>query len=240
MQDERNMQPQHTSVTVELNSAGSRYFDLIAVLFVAVYLISQVSSAKLIQLGPFQFPGAIIVFPIAYIFGDILTEVYGYSRTRRVIWAGFASAVLLSVVLWIVQILPASTSWTNQVAYEAILGVVPRVVVGSILAYWAGEFVNSFILAKMKIWTGGRHLWSRTIGSTVVGQAADSLVFASIAFYGVVPLNVLFSIVGSLYLFKVLYEVIATPITYVIVGWLKRTEGIDVYDRGTNFTPFKL
>lgn len=217
-----------------------KYFDVIACLFVAVYLISQVSSAKLFSFGPFVFPGAIVVFPFAYIFGDILTEVYGYARTRRVIWLGFISAAILAVVLAIVQILPSAPNWTFQHEYEAILGVVPRVVLGSLLAYWAGEFANSFILAKMKIWTGGRKLWSRTIGSTVVGQLVDSAVFGVVAFGGLMPWSVIVTLVGSIYLFKVLYEVAATPLTYVIVNRLKRHEGIDVFDNNTSFTPFKF
>lgn len=217
-----------------------KYFDIVACVFVAVYIISQVSSAKLFSLGPFVFPGAIVIFPFAYIFGDVLTEVYGYARTRRVIWIGFITAALLAVVLAIVQILPSAPSWTFQTEYEAILGVVPRVVLGSLLAYWAGEFVNSFVLAKMKIWTGGRMLWSRTIGSTVVGQLVDSAVFGVVAFAGVIPWSVIVTLVGSIYLFKVLYEVVVTPLTYVIVNWLKKAEGIDVFDKNTDFTPFKF
>lgn len=217
-----------------------KYFDVVACLFVGVYIISQVSSAKLFSLGPFVFPGAIIIFPFAYIFGDILTEVYGFARTRRVIWLGFIAAALLAIVLAIVQFLPAAPSWTFQPAYEQILGIVPRVVLGSLLAYWAGEFANSFILAKMKVWTEGRMLWSRTIGSTVVGQFVDSVVFGAVAFGGIIPWSVIATLVGSIYLFKVIYEIVATPLTYYIVNRLKRAEGIDVYDRQTNFTPFRF
>ncbi len=217
-----------------------RYFDIVACVFVGVYLISQVSSAKLFSLGPFVFPGAVIIFPISYVFGDILTEVYGYARTRRVIWIGFGLAALLAVVLAIVQYLPAAPAWGFQTEYERILGIVPRVVLGSLLAYWAGEFLNSFVLAKMKIWTGGRMLWSRTIGSTVVGQLVDSIVVAAVAFGGVVPPTVLVTIAGSIYVFKVLYEIVATPITYLIVNRLKRAEGIDIYDTETNFSPFRF
>jgi queuosine precursor transporter len=216
-----------------------RYFAVISSLFVAVYLVSQVASTKLIALGPLQVPGAIVIFPIAYIFGDILTEVYGYARTRRTIWAGFISAIFLSVVLWIVQILPPAPSWTKQDAYEAILGFVPRIVLGSILAYWAGEFANSYVLARMKVWTQGRMLWSRTIGSTIVGQGIDSFVFAAVAFGGTIPSAVLFRVMASLYLLKVMYEVLATPLTYAIVFALKRIEGIDVFDRSTDFNPFR-
>jgi queuosine precursor transporter len=208
--------------------------------FIAVYLISQVSSAKLLALGRLSLPGAAVVFPLSYIFGDILTEVYGYAMTRRVIWVGFGAAVLMALVLWIVQVLPSAPGWSNQGAYEAILGVVPRMVAGSIFAYWAGEFTNSYVMAKMKVLTQGRHLWSRTIGSTVVGQAVDSGVFVSIAFSGRLPWPELLHVATSLYFFKVTYEVVATPLTYFAVSWLKKAEGLDVFDRGTNFSPFRL
>lgn len=217
-----------------------KYFDVVSCMFVAVYLISQVASTKLFAVGPFAFPGAIVIFPLAYIFGDILTEVYGFARTRKIIWVGFISAVLMSVVFMVVQYLPPAPSWQFQESYEHILGFVPRVVIGSIAAFWAGEFVNSYVLAKMKVLTNGRMLWTRTIGSTVVGQAIDSIVFAIIAFAGTVPTGVLITIVGSLYLFKVLYEIIATPLTYFVVNSLKRAEGIDVFDRDTNFSPFTI
>jgi uncharacterized integral membrane protein (TIGR00697 family) len=229
-----------TTETESRESREPRYYDIVSSLFVAIYLISQVSSAKLIAFGPFQVPGAIVLFPLAYIFGDILTEVYGYARTRRVIWTGFFSAVLMALVLVVVQHLPSAPDWPNQGAYEKILGFVPRVVLGSILAYWAGEFANSYVLARLKILTQGRHLWSRTIGSTVVGQAVDSLVFATVAFGGVVPVPILVRIVASIYALKVAYEAAATPLTYIVVNHLKRVERMDVYDHHTNFTPFKL
>ena len=219
---------------------GTRYFDVVAMAFVAVYLISQVSSSKLFVVGSLQLPGAAVVFPLSYVFGDILTEVYGYDRTRRVIWAGFASAILMALVLWVVQILPPAPGWPDQPAYEAILGVVPRMVLGSITAYWAGEFTNSYIMAKMKLLTNGRHLWTRTVGSTVIGQAVDSTVFILVAFAGRLPWGVLFQIAATLYMAKVVYEIAATPLTYWIVRQLKKAEGIDVFDRKTDFTPFKL
>jgi hypothetical protein len=219
---------------------GARYFDVASTAFVAVYLISQVSSSKLFVIGGLQLPGAAVVFPLSYIFGDILTEVYGYARTRRVIWMGFGSAVVMAVVLWIVQALPPAPDWPNQAAYEAILGVVPRMVLGSIAAYWAGEFTNSYIMAKMKLLTNGRHLWTRTVGSTVIGQAVDSTVFILVAFAGRLAWASLFQVAATLYLFKVAYEIAATPLTYAIVRWLKRVEGVDVYDRQTDFTPFRL
>jgi hypothetical protein len=234
--------PPATKSTTDIPSPipGTRYFDLVAMAFVAVYLISQVSSSKLFVIGRLQLPGAAVVFPLSYIFGDILTEVYGYARTRRVIWTGFALAIVMALVLWIVQILPPAPGWTDQAAYEAILGVVPRMVLGSIAAFWAGEFTNSYIMAKMKLLTDGRYLWTRTVGSTVVGQAVDSSVFMMVAFAGRIPWSVLIQIASTLYLAKVIYEVAATPLTYLIVKWLKRVEQIDVYDRKTDFTPFKL
>jgi len=219
---------------------GTRYFDIVAVAFVSVYLISQVSSSKLFMIGRVQLPGAAVVFPLSYIFGDILTEVYGYARTRRVIWAGFGAAVLMALFLWIVQVLPPASGWADQAAYEAILGVVPRMVLGSIVAYWAGEFANSYVMARMKVLTDGRHLWTRTVGSTVVGQAVDSGVFITVAFAGRLPWGAMLQIAGSLYLFKVAYEVVATPVTYAVVRWLKRAEQVDVFDRATDFTPFRF
>lgn len=226
--------------TPQIDERSFKYFDVTACAFVAVYLISQVSTVKLFAIGPFQFPGAIIIFPFAYIFGDILTEVYGYSKTRKIIWVGFFAATLMSIVLWIVQRLPPAPGWPNQQAYENLLGVVPRVALGSVIAYWAGEFANSYVLAKMKIRTAGRYLWTRTIGSTVVGQAVDSLVFISIVFVGTVPIETLMRIIASVYIFKVCYEVAATPLTYWIVNGLKRAEGVDVYDTTTRFNPFKF
>jgi queuosine precursor transporter len=223
-----------------LPSPSPKHFDLVCSLFVAVYLISQVSSAKLFAIGPFQFPGGIIIFPIAYIFGDILTEVYGYNLARRSIWLGFCAALLMSAVLLIVQQLPAAPAWGNQRAYESILGFVPRITVASIAAYWMGEFANSYVLARMKILTRGRWLWTRTVGSTVVGQAVDSVVFGTVALTGVVPPQTLLTIILSIYLFKVAYEVVATPLTYIVVNHLKRIEGIDVFDYETKFSPFRF
>jgi len=221
-------------------AAGFKCFDIVAIAFVSVYLISQVASSKLFALGRLQLPGAAVVFPLAYIFGDILTEVYGYARTRRVIWAGFGAAVLMALALWIVQILPPAPTWPDQKAYQAILGAVPRLVLGSIVAYWAGEFANSYVMAKMKMLTRGRHLWTRTMGSTVVGQAVDSTVFIFVAFAGRLPAGVMIQIAGTLYVFKVAYEIAATPLTYAVVRWLKRVEQVDVFDWTTNFTPFRL
>ncbi len=218
----------------------SKYFAIISSIFVAVLLISNTVVTKLFSLGPFIFTGAIFVFPISYIFGDILTEVYGYSRSRIIIWTGFFCLLLMAILYYIVGLLPSAPGWNNQEAYQAILGIVPRIVFASFIGYWAGEFSNSFILAKMKILTKGKYLWTRTISSTIVGEGVDTALFISIAFFGILPNNILLIAGLSGYAFKVIFEIIATPITYLIVAFLKRKEGIDYYDSNTNFNPFQL
>lgn len=216
------------------------YFDFILGFFVAVTLVSNVVSAKILQLGPFTFDGGTILFPLAYIFGDILTEVYGYKKSRRVIWIGFGANFLMALVFIIVGKLTPAADWANQSAYDAILGWVPRIVIASLIAYWAGSFSNSFILAKMKVWTKGKWLWTRTIGSTIVGEGIDTLLFCLIAFYGQLPTSLLITVIISNYVFKVGVEVVFTPITYAIVGFLKKKEQSDIFDEKTNFNPFKL
>lgn len=217
-----------------------KYYDIITGLFVSVLIISNIASAKVARIGIFNFDGGTILFPISYIFGDILTEVYGYTKSRRIIWTGFFCLILMALTLAAVQYLPAAKDWTNQQAYETILGFMPRLVIASITAYWLGEFTNSFVLAKMKIWTGGKHLWARTIGSTIFGEGVDSLVFGLIAFYGTMPFFAVANLMGTIYVFKVLFEAFATPLTYKIVSFLKREESTDVYDKNTNFNPFYL
>lgn len=217
-----------------------RHFDLVMALFVAVVLISNVASTKFVKLGPFSFDGGTILFPVSYIFGDILTEVYGYRRSRRVIWTGFGCAALMAGVLALVGALPAAEGWENQAAYQAILGTTPRIVLGSLVAYFAGEFSNSFVLAKMKIWSQGRWLWTRTIASTLVGEGVDSVLFVLIAFAGAIPWSLLWVTVASNYLFKCGVEALMTPVTYWVTGALKRSEQEDVYDVGTDFNPFKM
>jgi uncharacterized integral membrane protein (TIGR00697 family) len=217
-----------------------KYFDLIMALFVAVLLISNIASSKILILGPFTFDGGTLLFPISYIFGDILTEVYGYRRSRRVIWAGFGSAALMAGVLALVGALPPAEGWENQEAYEAILGTTPRIVLGSLVAYFAGEFSNSYTLAKMKVLTQGRWLWTRTIGSTLVGEGVDTILFVTIAFAGTMPWALFWSIVVSNYVFKVALEAIMTPATYRTTNFLKRSENEDVYDVDTDFNPFRL
>lgn len=219
---------------------NSKYFLYIAILFVAVLMTSNTVAVKLIQIGPFVFAGAIFIFPISYIFGDILTEVYGYKASRKIIWSGFVALILMSFCYWFIQVLPAPGFWQNQSAYKMILGAVPRIVLGSIIAYFLGEFSNSYVLSKMKVWSEGKYLWIRTISSTVVGEGVDTLIFGIIVFAGTIPIAALATLIISGYLAKVAYEVIFTPVTYLIVNKLKRAEGIDVYDRGISYNPFLL
>jgi uncharacterized integral membrane protein (TIGR00697 family) len=193
-----------------------------------------------VQLWKFSFDGGTILFPISYIFGDILTEVYGYSQGRKVIWIGFLSALLMSLTLGLVALLKPAAGWQYQDAYMKILGQTPRIVTASLIAYFAGEFSNSFVLAKMKIMTKGRWLFTRTIGSTIVGEGIDTLIFVTIAFFGLYSNRLLFIIIVSNYVFKVSFEVVLTPLTYKIVGFLKKSERVDWYDYRTNFNPFKF
>lgn len=215
-----------------------RYLDFITAAFVAVLLVSNVASTKIVAFGPFSFDGGTLLFPLAYIFGDILTEVYGYARSRRVIWIGFFWLLAAAVVFAIVDWLPPAADWPNQDAFNAILGQTPRIVAASLLAYFAGEFANSFVLAKMKVATEGRWLWTRTIGSTLVGEGIDTVVFVLVAFYGVLPNALLWAVLVSNYIFKVGVEVLFTPVTYRVVAFLKRAEHEDYYDVDTDFNPF--
>jgi uncharacterized integral membrane protein (TIGR00697 family) len=216
------------------------HIDTVSALFVAVLLISNVASAKIVDLGVFTFDGGTLLFPLSYIFGDILTEVYGYARSRKVIWLGFGSALLMSCVLIVVGRLPPARGWENQEAYEKILGLTPRIVAASLIAYFAGEFSNSFVLAKMKVLTSGRHLWARTIGSTLVGELVDTLLFVLIAFFGTLDGRLLLAVILSNYVFKTAVEAALTPVTYRAVAALKKSEGEDFYDRRTNFNPFRF
>ncbi len=208
--------------------------------FVAVLMISNVVSAKILVFGPFTFDGGTILFPLSYIFGDVLTEVYGYARSRRVIWTGFAAALAMALIFALVGALPPAEGWGGQEAYETILGMTPRIVAASLIAYFAGEFSNSWVLARMKILTRGRWLWMRTIGSTLVGEGVDTLLFVLIAFYGALPWGLLLTVIISNYVFKCGVEALATPLTYRIVNGLKRAEQEDYYDYDTDFNPFKV
>ena len=236
-----------------MNDKNYRYFDIILGLFVAVLIISNIaSSAKIVDWGfgvlgiRLAFDAGTILFPLSYIFGDILTEVYGYRRSRRVIWTGFFSLALAAFIFWIVGLLPGETTWqgyAGDTAYQAILGGMSSggIVLASLTAYWLGEFSNSFVLAKMKILTNGRWLWSRTIGSTLIGELVDTVIFVVVASaFGVFPWSLFFTLTVSNYVFKVVMEVLMTPVTYWVVSSLKRAEGEDVYDRDTNFNPFRV
>jgi uncharacterized integral membrane protein (TIGR00697 family) len=215
-----------------------KYYDLLASIFIVVLVISNLIGQKICSFGPFRVSGAQLLFPITYIFGDIFTEVYGYAGSRRAIWLGFFASALLSVFGLIVVALPAAPDWHGQAAFETVFGFVPRMVAASLIAYWAGEFANSFVLSKMKLLTGGRMLWMRTIGSTVVGQAVDTAVVMTLAFGGTLGAAVVANLILSGYLGKVLYETVMTPLTYLAVNFLKRKEGVDVFDRGVNYNPF--
>ncbi len=217
-----------------------RYLSVITAWFVAVLLISNVASSKMVALGPLSFDGGTLLFPLSYIFGDILTEVYGYRRSRQVIWIGFFAAAVMSLTFIIVGKLPPAADWNGQAAYDQILGLMPRIVLASLVAYFAGAFSNSFILARMKVLTGGRYLWARTIGSTLVGELVDTTLFVAIAFAGVLPTSLLITVAVSNYIFKSAVEILFTPLTYRIVAFLKRTEQVDHYDRDTNFNPFAV
>jgi len=228
-----------------LNGAPLRYFDFVMAAFVTILLLSnvlgagKVATVTLPGIGPWPFGAGILFFPVSYVLGDVLTEVYGYARARRCIWAGFSALLFMAAMSWVVVALPPAPSWTGQSAYEAVFGQVPRIVLASIVAFWAGEFANSFVLAKMKLATRGRMLWARTIGSTVVGQAIDSLIFYPLAFWGVWDGHTLLVVLLTQWALKVGWEALLTPVTYAVVGFLKRREGIDVYDEGTDFTPFR-
>ena len=215
-----------------------KLYDLTLGLFIAVLLISNIASTKIIDIGPFTFDGGTILFPIIYIFDDVLTEVYGFGGSRRIIWSGFFALILMSAVFWIVGMIPPAHGWELQSAYQSILMATPRIALASMVAYFAGEFTNSFILSKMKVWTEGKHLWSRTIGSTIFGEFIDTIIFCTIAFMGVLPNALLVTVMISNYVFKVLYEVVATPITYAVIGAYKKVEGIDTFD--TEYKVFKL
>jgi uncharacterized integral membrane protein (TIGR00697 family) len=213
---------------------------MITVVFITCLITANIMAVKLIAIGGLVLPAAIIIFPISYIIGDILTEVYGYGPARRVIWLGFLCNMFAVLAIWGGQQLPAAGFWDAQAAYERILGYTPRLLMASFLAYLVGEFSNSFVLAKMKIATKGRWLWSRTIASTLVGQGLDSSIFIAIAFAGTMPTGALVNAIVTQWLVKTAYEVLATPVTYIIVNHVKKLEGIDVYDYDTTFNPLHV
>lgn len=218
----------------------SQWFIVVVALFITCLITANIIAVKLISIFGLVLPAAIIIFPISYILGDVLTEVYGYRRARRVIWLGFLCNLIVVVGILLGQILPGAPFWDGQGPYERILGYTPRILAASFLAYLVGEFSNSFVLAKMKIATNGRWLWTRTIGSTLVGQGLDSLVFITLAFVGTIPLTGLVSAILTQWLAKSVYEAAVTPVTYKLVNFLKRHEGLDVYDYDTPFNPLLI
>jgi hypothetical protein len=231
------------------NQGGERsykYYDFCMAAYVCILLCAnligpaKVSTIQLPILGTVDYVAGVLFFPISYFFGDVLTEVYGYGRDRRVVWAGFGALVFSAIMTSTIVALPAASWWHNQAAVETIFGATPRIVAGSMIAFWCGSFVNSYVLAKMKVLTGGRYLWMRAIGSTMCGELVDSALFYTIAFYGTWETRHLVAVTLAQYGFKVLWETLATPLTYWVVGFLKRAENEDFYDRDTNFTPFSL
>ena len=237
-----------------------RYFDYVMMAFVAILLLSNlIGASKLARVGGITFGAGILFFPVSYVIGDVLTEVYGYANARRCVWAGFGALIFMALMSTVVVAMPPFADWQCaassdpmfarvlekdgagaicQATYESVFGSTWRIVIASLLAFWAGEFVNSFVLAKMKIWTAGKHLWTRTIGSTVFGQAVDSAIFYPIAFLGVWDNQAVVTVMFTNWGMKVAWEALLTPVTYGVVGWLKGREGVDVYDEGTEFSPF--
>lgn len=220
-------------------TAYSPLFVAATGLFIACLVAANIISVKLIAIGGWFVPAGVVIFPVSYILGDVLTEVYGYRSARRVIWLGFLCNLVVVAAIWVAGLWPAAPFWKDQPAWDAILGFTPRLLAASFVAYLIGEFANSFVLARMKIATQGRWLWSRTIGSTIVGEGLDSLVFITIAFAGLPNFDLTTAILTQ-WTIKVIYEVAATPLTYLVVTYLKRKEGIDVYDRDTQFNPLAL
>jgi queuosine precursor transporter len=233
--------------TRAVNVSHFKHFDLVMAAFVAILLLSNLIGASkraeldLPVIGIWSFGAGVMFFPVSYIIGDVLTEVYGYAKARRVIWTGFAALLFMAFMSWVVVSLPPAQGWDGQEAYVKVFGNTWRIVAASMIAFWSGEFANSIVLARMKILTQGKHLWSRTIGSTIVGQGVDSLIFYPLAFWGLEgwPPEQVMQVVISQFVLKVTWEALLTPVTYTVVGWLKREEGVDVYDEGTDFSPFR-
>lgn len=220
--------------------AGYRFFHGIAMVFVASLMISNTIAVKIIEVGGFILPAGIICFPIAYIFGDVITEIYGYERNRSIIWWGFGCLALMSILYYIATLLPSAVFWKDQLAFEKLFGFIPRITIASFIAYLLGSFLNAFVMSVMKVKMKGKHLWVRTISSTILGEGVDSLIFNFLAFYGVFELNNILYIAFSGFLLKTFYEIVATPATYLIVRKLKQLEKEDKYDIGISYTPFKL
>ncbi|MEI7725798.1 MAG: queuosine precursor transporter [Bacteroidota bacterium] len=225
----------------DLPARNFRFYDLIMAAFVTVIIATNMIGAeKVVTVFGFTFGGGILFFPISYFFNDILTEVYGYARSRKVVWAGFISLFFTMIMAQVIVALPPARGWMHQQAYEIVYGQTPRIVIASLIAFLCGEFANSVVLAKMKVIFNGKHLWTRTIGSTIVGEAVDSVIFYPAAFFGFWSASLLIKVMIMNYLIKVTWEIVATPLTYQVVNFLKRAENEDFYDRNTNFTPFSL
>jgi uncharacterized integral membrane protein (TIGR00697 family) len=246
MNDEDKLQA--LANTQQISEQSFRYFDFVmAATCVVVVCSNIIGAAKVASISGFSFGAGVLFFPISYVLGDVLTEVYGYSRARRVIWAGSAAALFAALMAAFITAMPADETWNRDVGgirlqdvFALNFGQAPRIVASSLIAIWAGEFVNAFVLAKMKIISQGKALYQRTIGSTIFGQAIDTLIFYPLAFLGVWPLELIITVMISNYLLKVLWEIMLTPLTYFVINTLKRKEGVDVYDKDTNFTPFSI
>ncbi len=252
-QTEANGAPPHDVHKIEKASALSahrfQYYDFMMAAFVAVLICSNlIGAAKLVQFNEWEifgwpvgvFGAGILFFPLSYVLGDVLTEVYGYARARRVVWAGFAAVLFMAFMAWAVVAMPPAPGWGGQAAYEEVFGLTWRIVLASVIAFWAGELSNAFVMARMKVWSAGKHLWQRTIGSTIVGQGVDSALFYPIAFLGYWTTSQVITVLVTNYFLKVLWEALLTPVTYKLVAMLKRAEGVDVYDSETKFTPFSI
>jgi uncharacterized integral membrane protein (TIGR00697 family) len=236
--------------TMRSTARSYKYLDALTTAFVVILLVSNLIAQKVCligpvslggwSIGPFAVSGAILLFPITYIFGDVFTEVYGYAASRRAIWLGFFGTALLYIFGAIVIVLPSAPGWPNQQAFATVFGFIPRILAASLIAFWAGEFANSYTMAQLKLFTDGRKLWTRTIGSTVVGQAVDTFLVIILTFGGIYPVRILLNIIATGYALKVGYEVIATPLTYLVINWLKRAEHADAFDRHESFNPFSF
>ncbi|MBV7256363.1 queuosine precursor transporter [Pacificimonas sp. WHA3] len=238
-----------TTTKIDASALGDRplrYYDFAMAAFVAILLLSNlIGASKVASINvpflddPFVFGAGILFFPLSYVLGDVLTEVYGYARARRVIWTGFAALAFMAFMSWAVVAMPPAEGWDGQAAYESVFGGTWRIVVASISAFWLGEIANAFVMARMKLMTGGKHLWSRTIGSTVVGQGIDSLVFYPVAFFGIWETELIIMVMITNYVLKVVWEALLTPLTYAVVRRMKDREGVDIFDENTDFTPFR-
>ena len=227
-------------MTNQLAISRYKYLDALTTAFVVILLVSNLVAQKVCLIGSFAVSGAILLFPITYIFGDVFTEVYGFAASRRAIWLGFFGTALLYLIGAITIALPPAPGWPNQKAFATVFGFIPRILAASLIAFWAGEFANSYTMARLKLLTNGRMLWIRTIGSTIIGQAVDTTIVVFLTFGGIVPLRILGNMIATGYLLKVGYEILATPLTYGVIHWLKQAEGADAFDRHENFNPFSF